>query len=314
MVENQQTVAPRHFDDEIDLHELSLVLWLGKWLIFGVTIAVTAIAVFVALMLPNIYRAEALVSSNQDAGARGLAAVAGQYGGLASLAGLEFGNSHTDKLALGLEILESRKFISEFIERHNILVPLLATDGWDSKSGKLKIDRDKYDSTNSEWTRKVRPPRKSMPSPQEAYEAFRAILSVEQNQSGFVTIAIEHYSPDIAKQWVDWLIEDLNSTVMQQDVMEAEQAIEYLRKQIESTALAGLQNVFFGLIEEQTKTMMLARVSSEYLLRTVDPAFKPEKKAKPRRLAIVSLSALLGFLFSIAFVVLSTTIRRGNVR
>ena len=58
---------------------------------------------------------------------------------------------------------------------------------------------------------------------------------------------------------------------MRQDVAEAEQAITYLNKQIENTSLAELRNVFFRLIEEQTKTIMLANVSQEYLLKTLDP-------------------------------------------
>ncbi len=48
-------------DDEIDLRELLHVLWSGTWLIGGITFAVTVIAVVAALMLPDIYRAEALL-------------------------------------------------------------------------------------------------------------------------------------------------------------------------------------------------------------------------------------------------------------
>ena len=124
------------------------------------------------------------------------------------------------------------------------------------------------------------------------------VLSVSQDKtSGFVTVSVEHCSPTIAKQWVDWLVEDINSSIMQQDVAEAEQAIAYLNEQIESTSLADLQSVFFKLIEEQTKTVMLAKVSNEYLLKTLDPAVVPELKARPKRSLIVILAAMLaGFL------------------
>ena len=121
------------------------------------------------------------------------------------------------------------------------------------------------------------------------------ILAVSQDKkSGLVKVSVEYYSPTIAKKWVDWLIDDLNAVIMQQDVAEAEQAIDYLKKQIDNTSLADLQNVFFRLIEEQTKTVMLARVSSAYWLKTLDPAVVPELKAKPKRLLIVILATLLG--------------------
>ena len=99
--------------------------------------------------------------------------------------------------------------------------------------------------------REVRPPKKTIPSLQEAYEEFsEEVFSVRQDKkTGFVTLAVEHYSSTTAKQWVDWLVEDINSTIMKQDVEEAEQAIAYLNKQIEATSLAELHVVFFRLIE-----------------------------------------------------------------
>ena len=304
MTEHHQYQEPHTYDDEIDLREVFRVLWAGKWLIGGITFAATVIAVIVALKLPNIYRAEALLAPNQDEGAGALSARAAQYGGLASLAGINLGRGSSDKTALGLEILQSRKFISEFIERHDILVPLVAAKGWVAETGELIIDPDVYDVTAEKWMRDVSPPKKTIPSFQEAHKEFMDVLSVIQDKkSGFVTVAVAHYSPVVARQWVDWLIEDLNSSIMRQDVAEAEQAIEYLNKQIESTSLADLQNMFFRLIEEQTKTVMLAKVSNEYLLKTLDPAVAPEEKIKPNRALIVILGNAFGVFIGIVFVV-----------
>lgn len=292
-------------DDEIDLRELFRGLWAGKWIIVGITTATTIIAVIVAVMLPNIYRAEALLAPNDQEGAGGLSALASQYGGLASLAGIKLGGGQADKTSLGLEVLKSRKLISEFVERHDIWIPLIAAKGWDAQTGELEIDADVYDANTAKWVRDAKPPRTAIPSAQEAYEEFSDLLFVSQDKkTGFVTVAIEHYSPRIAKQWVDWLVDDLNSTVMRQDVDEAEQAIEYLNKQINSTSLSGLQAVFFTLIEEQTKTVMLAKASPEYMLRTIDPAIAPELKTKPNRAVICLLGSIIGGLIG-ALVVLA---------
>jgi len=310
MNESQQNQISAPYDDEIDLRQLFRVLWAGKWLIGGVTFAVTVIAVIVALILPNIYRAEALLAPHDQEGASGLSALAAQYGGLASLAGINIDSGRADKTALGLEVLKSRKFISEFIERHDILVPLMATQEWDDETGQVMIDPDDYDVTARKWIREVSPPKKTIPSLQEAHEKFTDNLSVEQDmKTGFVTVAVEHYSPTVAKQWVDWLVQDLNSSIMRQNVAEAEQAIEYLNEQISNTALADLQNVFFNLIEEQTKIVMLAKVSNEYLLKTLDPAVAPEKKFRPKRSLIVVLSAFLGLFLAVAATLVSMAVR-----
>ena len=311
---NHESLRSHAYDDEIDLRELFRILWAGKWLIGGITFAVTVIAVIVALMLPNVYRAEALLASNQEDGAGGLSALAAQYGGLASLAGINLGSGSSDKIALGLEILKSRKFISSFIRRHDILVPLMAAKSWDLETGELKINSDIYDVSAKKWVRDVKPPRKTIPSLQEAYKVFsEGILSVDQDKkTGFVTIAVEHYSPAIAKQWVDWLVQDINTTVMRREVDEAEQAIEYLNKQIASTSLADLRNVFFRLIEEQIKTVMLAKVSSEYMFRTIDPAVVPEIKAKPKRALIAILGLFLGGMVGVIVVLFKSNFSLGQ--
>ena len=133
MTESQQD-RPITYDEEINLRELFRVFWNGKWLIGGTTFALTVVAVFITLMMPNIYRAEALLAPNDQEGIRGLSTLATQYGGLASLAGINLPMESTNKVELGLEVLKSRRFISEFIERHDILVPLIAAEDWDRES------------------------------------------------------------------------------------------------------------------------------------------------------------------------------------
>ena len=55
-------------DDEIDLKELFMVLWSGKWLITAVTGLAAVTSVVIALMLPNIYTANALLAPAQQSG------------------------------------------------------------------------------------------------------------------------------------------------------------------------------------------------------------------------------------------------------
>ena len=234
------------------------------------------------------------MAPNRGDDANSLSALAARFGGLAGLAG-GLPRQSTDKTALGLEILQSRKFISEFIERHDLLVPLMAARGWDLESQELDIDARVYDVAAKRWIREADVYGNTMPSLQEAYERFIGIFSVSQNsETGFVTVAVEHYSPIKAQEWVSWLVEDINSTMVEQDVTQAEESIAYLNEQIESTSLAEMHNVFFGLIGEQIKTIMLAKIADEYLFTTLDPAVVPERKLKPRRSLIVIVSMIIG--------------------
>lgn len=291
-------------DDEIDLAELWRAIWAGKLLIIAISALFAILSVIYAINQPNIYRASTLLApASEQGGAGGLSRMAGQFGGLASLAGINLGGGSTDKTGLALEILKSRLFLENFIAKHQLLVPLMAANNWDANSNTLAIDDEIYNSETNTWLREVKAPKKPEPSPWEAFKAFQQVLSVSTDkESGMITLAIEHYSPEVATQWLVWLVADINSTMREQDKVEAQNSIDYLSEKLKETQLADMQTVFYQLIEEQTKTIMLAEVSQEYVLKTIDPANAPEEKAKPKRALIVVLGTMLGGILSMLIV------------
>ena len=292
-------------DDEIDLKELFMVLWAGKWLISVMTGLVAAISVVAALSLPNIYTASALLAPAESAGG-GFSGLMKQYGGLASLAGVSLpGGEEGARAQLGMQLMKSRAFVSDFVERHDILPELMAVKSWDSGSGELLFDPKSYDAATKKWVREVDAPKLPAPSAQEAHKVFSTILGVSQDkQTGYVTVSVEHYSPIVAAQWVNWLVEDVNTAVKAQDVAEAEKSIEYLKQQVTTTSLADLQAMFFELIQSQTETVMLAEVRPEYVFKTIDPAIVPEEKSKPSRALICVLGVLLGGMLGVVVVLI----------
>ncbi|MDB2586005.1 Wzz/FepE/Etk N-terminal domain-containing protein [Luminiphilus sp.] len=292
-------------DDEIDLKELFMVLWSGKWLISAVTGLAAVISVVVALSLPNIYTASALLAPAESSGG-GLSGLMKQYGGLASLAGVSLpGGEEGSRAQLGMQLMKSRSFIGDFVERHDILPELMAVESWDAGSDDLVFDSVVYDAASKTWVRDVEPPKLPAPSTQEAHKAFLELLGISQDkQTGYVTISIEHHSPTVAAQWVNWLVEDINAVVKAQDVDEATKSIKYLTQQIANTSLADLQAMFFELIQSQTETVMLAEVRPEYVFKTIDPAVVPEEKSKPSPALICVLGTLLGGMLGVVIVLI----------
>jgi uncharacterized protein involved in exopolysaccharide biosynthesis len=294
-----------HPDDEIDLKEIFIVLWSGKWLISAVTGTAAVISVAVAVSLPNIYIASALLAPAESSGG-GLSGLMKQYGGLASLAGVSLpGGEEGSRAQLGMQLMQSRAFIGDFVERRDILPELMAVESWDAGSGDIVFDPESYDVVSEKWVRDVKPPKSMKPSAQEAHKAFAKVLGVSQDKkTGYVTISIEHHSPAVAAQWVNWLIEDINTVVKAQDVDEATKSIEYLTQQIANTSLADLQAMFFELIQSQTETVMLAEVRPEYVFKTIDPAVVPEEESEPSRALICVLGTLLGGMFGAVIVLI----------
>ncbi|MBA6257102.1 LPS O-antigen length regulator [Colwellia sp. MB3u-28] len=300
----QQLTEKNNSDDEIDLAELWRAIWSGKYIIIVISIIFAASSVAFALSKPDIYKASILLAPASSDSGGGMGALAGQFGGLASLAGISLGGG-SDKIALALEIIKTRSFLENFISKHELLVPLMASENWDRATDSLVINKELYDSINKKWIREVSFPKISAPSSWEAYNQFLSLLTISQDKTtSLVTIDIEFYSPDIAKKWLIWLVSDVNNFMREKDEQEAQASIDYLTKQLGNTEVSAMETVFYQLIEEQTKNMMLTKVSTEYVLKTIDPAQVPEQKSGPKRALIVVLGTMLGGILSILIVLI----------
>lgn len=291
---------------EVDLSELWSALWADRWLITSFVFMFAIFSVVYAIKQPNIYKATAVLAPAGDSGSGGLGKLAGQFGGLASLAGIDLGGGEVDKTGIALEVLKSRVFIEYFIEKHNLLIPLMAMKDWDQKTDQLIIDEDIYNIQTNEWVRDVSFPKTPKPSSWEAFEEFREIVSSSTDkQTGMIIISIEYFSPEIAKNWLTLLIAEINEKMREIDKSEAQNSIDFLNdKLINQQLAANMQSVFYKLIEEQTKTMMLTEVSKEYVFKTIDPANAPDQKAEPRRVLICVLGTMLGGVIGLLIVII----------
>lgn len=290
---------------EVTFAEIQSAIWKGKLLIIIVSALFAASSIAIALSIPNIYKASAIMAPvTTDGSASGLAGLAGKFGGLASMAGLNIGGGNaTDKTALALEIINTRAFIEKFIDKYQLTAAIIAAKDWDHISNQLNYDESIYDSQNKKWIREVKYPKRVIPSPWETYTEFSKLLTVSQSKlTSMVTIEIEYYSPHIAQQWLTWLISDINNFMREQDKKEAQDSINYLTEELRSIQNSNMENVFYQLIEEQTKNMMLAQVKLEYVLKTIQPPQVPDKKSKPQRALIVILGTLLGGILSVLIV------------
>lgn len=95
--------------------------------------------------------------------------------------------------------------------------------------------------------------------------------------------------------------------------------IAYLEGKLRETNIAGMQQVFYQLIESETRTVMLANAQTEYIFKTVDPAVVPQEKSEPKRALIATVATMLGVftVFVLAFIRSSkddTTQEKSNSR
>ena len=314
-MDNSTTDQPslNQYDDEIDLRELFGVLWAGKIKIIAITAVFAIASIIYALSVPNQYKATALLAPAQSDGG-GLSGALGQLGGLASLAGVSLGGGESSEGQIAQEIMKSWSYIEGFIADNDLAVEVFAAEGWSKGSNELQIDADLYDTETKTWlaennnTGEVGPP-----SSWKLFESFSKRLAVsEDKKSGLVSVSFEYYSPLIAKQWVDLYVESINRFMQQRQVTKVSRNIEYLQEQIGKTSIAEMQEVFYSIIEEQTKNKMLAEASPDYAFVAVGPSMVPEQKSQPKRALICILGTLLGGMLSVLLVLVMHYARKSD--
>lgn len=292
-------------DKEIDLKELAKVIWQGKWTIIITAFIAVVIAVIYTLSLPNIYKSEVLLAPAEENKSGGMAGLAAQFGGLASIAGVNLGGSGADKATIALEIIKGKVFVAEFVKLHNLKATLMATDGWTQGSNELTYDTDTYNPETKTWLREVKAPKQTEPSDLEVSKYFiKENVSINTNkETSLVTLSIKHYSPYVAKDIVDKLVVAINEKLKNDDIREANKSIEYLQDALNKSPIADMQKVFYQLIEQQEQTKMLASVRDQYALKIVNPAVVEEDKYGPKRVYICLVAVVLGGIIGVMVII-----------
>lgn len=279
-------------------YSLLKFLWLKKVIVIAIPSAIGVLVALWTLTLKDTYLSDTTLSPTEEVQGAGLGSVSGQLGGLASLAGISLGGESTDQVTVALEIMKSRQFLANFINSRGLKPQVMAVDGWDYETGELQYDIEKYNPETGEWLREVKNGRPPTPTDQEVYERFIEMILIERDTvTGLVKVSIEYYSPIMAQQWLTMLIESINKEMREREIKSASENIQYLDRKVADISDIEMKSVFFQLIQEQTKNLMLAELRSEYVFTVIDPPIAPELKFAPKRSLIVIFVGLLsGFL------------------
>ena len=271
-----------------------------RWLVIMLVIVSFIGSVIFAFITPNEFKAEAmLVPANDDS--QSSMGLGSQLGGLASLAGISAGNSANDKVGLAKELLNDWYFVDSFINENGMKADILAAQGWDGATNKLLYDNDVYDSNTKSW--KSDGDKSLEPTDWLAFNEFRKMVVFEPRKDSPVIMAsLKYYSPDMAAIWLNSLIAAINKKIQSIDIEETQLSIKYLESKIEQTDLVELKDVFYELMQQQIKTLMLAEIRNEYVLKKVGPIKTPESKFKPKRMVVVFLGSILGLLLALMLI------------
>ena len=282
-------------EDEIDLRKLLDVIWSGKWIIFGLIISSSIIAVLYSISLPNVYKSEALLSPVVSEAAP--SGAMSNMGGLATLAGLNFQTQPAGNSTKALKKLRTLSFYEDNILPNIFLPDLMALKSWDSKNNKIIYDKNIYNHETQSWSK--------IPSSQKSYKDFKRILAFTQDyETGFITISIRHQSPYIAQEWTNLIVNQLNDFFRSNDKREAQAAMDYLNAQMAQTSYTEIKQVIAQLLQNKMQQLTLIEANDFYVFSYLDPPKVMEEKIEPNRKSISILGAVLGGLLGILIVII----------
>lgn len=289
-------------NNAVELNSVVREFWKSKVLLLSFTIFCSICGFLYANSQPDIYTSSTTLAPSSSENDSALNSITSQFGGLASLAGVNLGQSTSNNIDLAIEILKSRRFINDFVEKHKIQVELVAAIDWNRSNNKLKMDDSLYSVSSQKWIRVSNSLKTSDPTPIEIHTAFSKILNIKRSQeTGFIDISISHYSPFIAQEWLKLLIEEINSYMKLKDQTEANRSVSYLENQLDVTKLTDFRVMLYKMLDEQTKVLMFSNIKDEYIFETIDPPSLPEAKSNPNRVFITILFVFFGLLTSIVY-------------
>lgn len=289
-------------NDEVDLKELFLVIWKGKIIIIVITAIFAITSIVISLSLTNFYKSESIVTLRNNSQNQGMFS---QFSNAASLIGVNLQSSSDEKAVTAIELIKSRYFVKHLISFDNVLPSIMAAKSYDVGTRKLNYDPEIYDSESGVWLREPKNGN-TKPSYLEVYEEYHEnLMTISQNnQTGFISINIEHISPIFAKEFLELIIRETNFLLKRKDMELSSEALKYLKSELSKTSLVEIRESIHTLIEAQLETQMMTKINEDYVLTEVEPPFIPERKSKPIRSIIVILSTIFGSIMGIIIILL----------
>jgi LPS O-antigen subunit length determinant protein (WzzB/FepE family) len=298
---NQQNFLNKN--DEIELSEIIFALGQKKIWIFGFTLFFLLASLFMSLFLPDIYRSEAILKPAQPN--EGSSQTVGAVAGVASLAGINLPKgTSTSNTVVAIETMKAFKFFEQNFLPKIQLENLMAFKSWDPANNSIEYKSNIFDSSTNTWVRKGTLLKKAKPSSQEAHKEFlKHHLSVKEDiETGLVTVSIEHKSAEVARNWANILVEQINYVMRQEKKDLSSKSVNFLSEQISTTRYAEVKEALANIVQRETEKLMLAEVDEDYVFHTIDPPYVAEEKAKPSRFLIMLIGAIIGMTIASIYV------------
>ena len=302
-------------DDEIDLKELFLTLWQGKYLICLIS--------FVAVVLASVYlhRAERKYSVEivlkpviEDSG--GGPNLSG-FSGLASLAGVSLPTSSSSDFVTYQKLIFSEEVADRVSSNTELLISLFGAE-WNSTDkifeappvglvGGLKqvVKSTLTGDTKGEYI-EPNPKRLSM------LMAGRFNISTDRD-SGFVSISTQTSSPDLMVSLITSAAQETDNLLKERFFATAEETLEFYQQKLLTSRSPEHREALAKLISAEDQKLMLASKGRNFVAEPLTMPSISLYPTSPKSSLVLALGFVLGIFMGAAIVLLRHAMRTPKV-
>lgn len=281
----------------IDLLAYARILWSAKWKIFAFTLLAGLVTLGYMMMIPNVYRATAVIKPEVPDDRRTSSAL----GALASVGIPIGGASRSEDLEMRLK---SDDLSIQVFRKHDIW-PILYPDSYNPKTGMLKtggwvarlLGREE-EVKLSEWS---------------AIGTGRARLKIGlDKRTGALSITFDSPSPEGSERILQYYLDEAKTRIQEETLNRANINKEFIQTQIAKTFDPLLRDRLYALYGVEVEKEMLAKNREQFGFAIIDSPKAPKNAIKPNRIRSLKISVFLSFLAGCAFFIIRSTKRKAE--
>lgn len=136
-----------------------------------------------------------------------------------------------------------------------------------------------------------------------AYRKYRQSFQILSNES-LIYMTFQHQSPEVAFNFLKWIIQDSNNYVRDIEIKKATNRINFLSTRLESTRNIELQKLIGALIQKDIQVLALSEESQDFAFETIDRPMLPQERIFPKRSQMAVFAVFLSSFFILSLVIM----------
>ena len=294
---------PIENNDEIDLKELVLALWRGKYIIFLFSVLAVTFSSIYLRGSERTYSVQAVFKPViESSGGPNLSGLSG----LASFAGISIPTSNSSDFTTYQKLIFSEE-VAEKVFTNRELVLKLFQGEWNSDTGS-------FVAPVSGWLGDMKQLVKSVltgfekgkyipPNPKRLSRLMAAILNISvDNSTGFLSITAETSNPDMIIELISNATQETDDLLKERFFASAEDTLEFYYQKLLTSRSPEHREALAKLISAEDQKLMLASKSSNFVAEPLTMPSVSLYPTSPKSSSVLALGFVLGIFLGAAIV------------